>query len=169
MPALTILDDHLSNPSYVWTELSGPGDILFTDKFAADTSIGANQGGDYQLQLTVIDDAGNSADRSFFFYWDDEPPSVEAGSHIITNTSVALSGITSDGPTSLSGIAHEEWSIDDIPSSGTANIGITDKFDLIQPSRPTRAESIPSDSQLQTMWDRQPLIPWSTATIPKHR
>jgi hypothetical protein len=130
MPALTIVDDHISNPSYTWAKFSGPGDILFTDQFSADTSIGANSGGDYVLLLTVFDDARNSSERYFDFHWDDQAPNVEAGLPIITNGPVSLNGLASDGPTALSAIDNLEWSIVDIPSSTSASLTVVDSSDL---------------------------------------
>jgi hypothetical protein len=131
MPTLTIVDDHISSPGYVWTELSGPGDILFTDKFSSDTSIGANIGGNYVIRLNVTDDAGNTSTRDFDFHWDDEAPEVDAGDTVITNSlTVAMNGIATDGPTALSDIASREWSIVNTPSNPEASISISDNTAL---------------------------------------
>ncbi|MCX6129968.1 MAG: hypothetical protein NTX25_13015, partial [Proteobacteria bacterium] len=47
--------------NYQWSQLSGPGLVSFSSAKSEDTSVVASQAGNYELQLLVTDQAGNSA------------------------------------------------------------------------------------------------------------
>lgn len=56
--------------NYVWSKVSGPGNITFGTPDAEDTTILADEGGEYVIQLTVTDNAGNSGSDTMRLIWD---------------------------------------------------------------------------------------------------
>ena len=77
--ALFVQDATASDPAsgiatYAWAQVSGPGTITFGSPNAEDTNISADAGGTYVIQLTVTDNAGNTAADNFTLVWDSIPP-----------------------------------------------------------------------------------------------
>lgn len=60
--------------SYAWSQVSGPGTIIFGTLDAEDTTISADIDGAYVIRLTVVDNAGNSAYDEFTLIWDTTLP-----------------------------------------------------------------------------------------------
>ncbi len=60
--------------TYQWTQVSGPGAIIFGTDTAEDTTIDADADGTYVIRLTVTDNAGNQAWDEFTLTWDATPP-----------------------------------------------------------------------------------------------
>ncbi len=59
---------------FLWSKISGPGIITFSDGSAEDTSVSADADGSYVLRLTVTDVAGNTAFDELNFEWDTTAP-----------------------------------------------------------------------------------------------
>lgn len=62
--------------SYTWSQISGPGTITFGTSNSEDTTIISNTDGNYVIQLTVVDNAGNSNSDTMNLTWDATPPSI---------------------------------------------------------------------------------------------
>lgn len=75
----------LTNLTYVWTKVSGPGAIIFGSGTSEDTSISANADGDYVIRLTVTDEVGQSSFDELNFTWDTSNPVVDAGVDVVSN------------------------------------------------------------------------------------
>jgi hypothetical protein len=93
--------------SYVWSKVSGPGTASFSAVSAKDSTIAVNADGVYVFQLTVTDNAGNTASDSFTLAKDTVAPAVNVGIDIFTGLTVSLTPSASDAD---SGIASYAWS-----------------------------------------------------------
>ncbi len=71
--------------SYDWSQVSGPGTIIFGTLDAEDTTISADIDGIYVIRLTVVDNAGNSAYDEFTLIWDKTLPEVTLAIDPATN------------------------------------------------------------------------------------
>jgi uncharacterized delta-60 repeat protein len=88
--------------SLTWTKISGPGSLQFAPAHSAATIISASEDGDYVIQLTAEDEAGNAAADSFTWHFDATAPSVTVGEPILTQSrSQALSASISDDAVSI--------------------------------------------------------------------
>ncbi|UCD38211.1 MAG: Ig-like domain-containing protein [Fidelibacterota bacterium] len=94
--------------SYLWTKVSGTGDVNFGTPGAEDTNVDADADGTYVCRLTVTDSAGNSAYDEFTLVWDTTPPDVNAGSDATINATYLQDATVSD-PNPSSGIASYLW------------------------------------------------------------
>jgi hypothetical protein len=89
--------------SYAWSKVSGPGDVTFSlSSTIEDPTISANADGEYVIRLTATDALSQVDDDDISFVWDTTPPSVNAGSDILTNGMASINAtVTSDGLSSL--------------------------------------------------------------------
>lgn len=62
--------------TYSWTQVSGPGSIIFGSPATEDTTMFASIDGVYSVQLLVIDSYGNYDSDLISFEWDTTAPSV---------------------------------------------------------------------------------------------
>lgn len=85
-----------------WTKIQGPGQLLFTPDNAASTTISADQDGEYIIQVTAEDEAGNSSTDSFTWHYDRTPPAVALGDSILMPSKTkALTASISDDAVSI--------------------------------------------------------------------
>lgn len=85
-----------------WTKVSGPGSLQFSAADAASTTISADQDGEYVIQLTAEDEAGNISADSFTWQYDHTPPTVSLGDAILMQSrSKALSASISNDAVSI--------------------------------------------------------------------
>jgi hypothetical protein len=85
-----------------WTKIQGPGQLLFTPDNAALTTISADQDGEYIIQVSAEDEAGNSAADSFTWFYDRTPPAVTLGDSILMQSKTkALTASVSDDAVSI--------------------------------------------------------------------
>ena len=82
--------------SYLWTKVSGPGNVLFSSSDKEDTSISVNEDGTYIVRLTVTDQVGLSAFDQLTFNWDGTPPEVDAGKDVETIMEILQDATVSD-------------------------------------------------------------------------
>jgi uncharacterized repeat protein (TIGR01451 family) len=94
--------------SYNWTKVSGPGLVSFTDASDLHPDVSASVDGTYVLQLTVTDNAGNSASDTFTLIWDTTGPTVDAGTN--QNASTSFTQTTATATDAGSGISSYSWS-----------------------------------------------------------
>lgn len=78
--------------SYQWQQLSGPSQVTFSTPNTPETDISATVNGDYLIQATATDLAGNSASSTFTLTWYD--PTL-----VPTDTTVTTSQTPSSTPT----------------------------------------------------------------------
>jgi hypothetical protein len=60
--------------TYVWTKVSGPGAVIFDTDSELQPDVSADTDGDYEVRLTVTDDAENVASDTFTFTRDTTEP-----------------------------------------------------------------------------------------------
>jgi hypothetical protein len=85
-----------------WTKIQGPGQLQFSPSNAATTTISADQDGEYIIQVTAEDEAGNSAADSFTWFYDHTPPAVTLGDSILMQSKTrALSASVSNDAVSI--------------------------------------------------------------------
>lgn len=107
-------NDNLSGIATIqWTQLNGPGSILFSDPSSLNPTISADLDGTYTLQLTVTDQSGNVSIDEFTLIWDTTTPTISAGTDVVTNQSVTQTGVGDDS----NGIATIIWSFVSGPGS----------------------------------------------------
>ncbi len=70
--------------SYQWLQVNGPGQVTFSQPTAKETDISANANGNYLIQLTATDLAGNTGTSSFVLTWND--PSLVPTTNTSTGT-----------------------------------------------------------------------------------
>ncbi len=79
----TVNDDGLPNPpgalATTWTKVSGPGTVTFANASSVDTTATFSQAGTYGLRLTVSDGSLSANDTMTVFYWQNNPPTANAG------------------------------------------------------------------------------------------
>jgi uncharacterized protein YodC (DUF2158 family) len=113
--------------SYLWTQVSGPGTVIFGNPSVEDTMIGADVDGIYVCRLTVTDNAGNSAFDELTFTLDTVLPNVEAGADAVDNASYLQDATVSD-PAPSSGLVSYTWTQTSGP--GTINFGTPDAEEI---------------------------------------
>lgn len=74
--ATTELSESLS---YSWEKISGPGNVLFGDASAQETSIAADQDGFYEIRVTARNEWGDETADSFRLTWDTTGPNAPTG------------------------------------------------------------------------------------------
>ena len=62
-------DETSSLATYLWTKVSGPGEVTFNDTALLHPIISASANGTYVLRLTATDTVGNSASDTFTLIW----------------------------------------------------------------------------------------------------
>ncbi len=80
--------------TYLWSETSGPGILVFGTQSALSTTITAPSDGTYVVRLTVTDVAGNVGYNEFTLSWDTDGPSAPT----ITSTTPASPSSASSTP-----------------------------------------------------------------------
>lgn len=73
-------EDNSGVSNYQWSKVSGPGNVTFSDPNSAETDITADANGDYVVQLTATDTAGNTGTATLYFTWYDPalvPPTTD--------------------------------------------------------------------------------------------
>jgi len=103
--------------SYSWSRQNGSDNIVFGTPDSASTTIRATAEGDYNLRLTVTDNAGNTAYDEISFIWDTTAPDVNAGTDVISHVQVTQDATI----TEANGVATYSWS----KTSGTGNVTIS--------------------------------------------
>lgn len=86
----------VSTMTFQWSLVSGPGTITFGSPTALTTTVAASQDGQYVLQLAATDAVGNTAASTMTLTWDTVKPVVSAGTDLVTNSAVTLTGSASD-------------------------------------------------------------------------
>ncbi len=109
--------------SYFWSQVSGPGSVLFGATTSEDTNISADTDGTYVLKLMATDVAGNSASSTFTLIWDQTLPLVDAGTDKIENSTFTQDATASDA----NGIASYFWS--QVSGPGTISFSATTSED----------------------------------------
>jgi|GEM_PF-2535720 len=79
-----------------WTQISGPGTLVFGSKDARSTKVTASQDGSYVIRLKASDDLGNEGFADLQFIWDTIAPSVTVGQDRVTNQEIILDATTAD-------------------------------------------------------------------------
>ncbi len=79
-----------------WSQVSGPGNIVFETKDAKSTRVTAPVDGTYTLRLTAADDLGNQRFAEMQLIWDSVAPTVSVGQDIITNQEVLVNAMSVD-------------------------------------------------------------------------
>lgn len=116
--------DNLSGiASCLWTQESGPGAISFGAASSLNTTISANQDGQYTIRLTVTDNAQNTEFDEFTLFWDLVAPIVDVGDDIVTNTGIDKNA-TVDDPVPSSTIVTVGWT--QITGPGIITFGSAD-------------------------------------------
>jgi hypothetical protein len=90
------VSDPLPGTTVQWSMVSGPGTITFGSPAATTTTISANQDGQYVVQLTATDSAGNVGSATMALTWDTVKPVVNAGTNRVTNGTITITGSASD-------------------------------------------------------------------------
>jgi hypothetical protein len=62
--------------TYVWSKVSGQGDVSFTQPAAARTQVTASRNGTYVLRLSVQDEAGNRSSKDVRLVWNEAKPMI---------------------------------------------------------------------------------------------
>ncbi len=122
----TATDPAAGIDTYLWTQESGPGTIIFGTPDAEDTTVSANMDGTYVCRLTVTDNVSNSAFDEFTLIWDTVQPIVDAGTDATINA-LYLQDATVSDPAPSSGIATYLWTQESGP--GTVTFGTPDAVD----------------------------------------
>ncbi|MBP9706857.1 MAG: Ig-like domain repeat protein [Oligoflexales bacterium] len=112
-----IATDNYELSSYSWTQISGDGDLQFSDPTESESEVSADEDGEYTLRFTAYDLAGNANYDELNFIWDTTEPLVNLGADVTTNSSHTTNSTTSD----LNGIETFTWS----KISGPGNINFT--------------------------------------------
>lgn len=71
---------------YIWSQVSGPGGIIFSAPGSASTDISANATGTYVISVAVSDLAGNTATDEFTLTWDGTGPTIAEKTPVTTPT-----------------------------------------------------------------------------------
>lgn len=71
----TVAED-LTELSFKWEKLSGPGNVTFSSATAQDPEISASADGDYKLAVTITDELGFKATKTYSFNWDQTKPTA---------------------------------------------------------------------------------------------
>jgi hypothetical protein len=79
-----------------WSQQSGPGTITFGTPTALSTTVAASQDGQYVLQLTATDAAGNVGSATMTLTWATAKPVVSAGPNKTTNVAFTQTGTVND-------------------------------------------------------------------------
>jgi len=82
-----------------WSQISGPGTLVFGSPKAVITSIAADLDGTYGVRLTAADAVGNVCSADMTFIWETTVPTVAIGQDIFTNKEVAIDAASLDGAT----------------------------------------------------------------------
>ena len=69
----------LTNMTYQWAKVSGPGTMVFNSELAEDTIASASAEGDYVISLTATDELSNVTSMNMNFIWDVTLPTVNSG------------------------------------------------------------------------------------------
>lgn len=95
----TITDALSGMGTYLWSKVSGPGTITFTNSAVQDPQLSANTDGTYVLQVTATDQAGNSSTDTFQLIWDTSLPVVNAGVDSVQTASFTQNATVTDATT----------------------------------------------------------------------
>lgn len=124
-----------NNLTYEWEQISGPDDaVIFSDDEINPVLISASTDGIYEIELTVTDQAGNSASDTMIFTWDATAPaapviaSIAGDEKINISEKSAVHVIGTAEADSLVSVTLSDGAITTAPVNGTATGG---NFDII--------------------------------------
>lgn len=80
--------------AWEWSQLSGPGAVIFTSPQAAETLMRADKDGVYSIRLTIRNEEGQSVSNDMTLQWDTRPPSVFVSEEIRTFQTILVDGKT---------------------------------------------------------------------------
>ncbi|MCK5038992.1 MAG: right-handed parallel beta-helix repeat-containing protein, partial [Thermoplasmata archaeon] len=109
--------------TYLWTMVSGPGNITFGTADADNTTIEADENGTYVLRLNVTDNAGNWNYDDMIFIWDQIAPVMSLTSPVNNTFNVAGTFIDLD-------ITDDNLNIVRYSANGGADIILSAPFDI---------------------------------------
>ncbi|MGE0173993.1 MAG: Ig-like domain repeat protein [Oligoflexales bacterium] len=89
----------IGGATYLWSKVSGPGNLNFSAGTSIDTNVSASADGIYVVRLTATDSAGNSASDDLTLDWDNNAPSVNVGADIVTNVIKVIDATATGGVT----------------------------------------------------------------------
>ncbi len=87
----------IDGKSFTWSQVSGPGAIIFSSADHEDTRVRATQDGNYVLRLTITTDSGVSAFDEMNFTWDTTPPSIALGQDFSIKYRASIDAETQEG------------------------------------------------------------------------
>ncbi len=87
--------------TFSWTQVSGPGTVIFSTPNQEDTKVSANVDGDYVLRLTITTSSGLLASDELTLRWDSTAPLVDLGLDIDRKYRAIIDAKTSDAQTYL--------------------------------------------------------------------
>lgn len=90
--------------SYSWSQVSGPGTVIFASPEAEDTLVRATQDGTYVLRLTITAANGATAFDELNFTWDTEAPTIDLGQDLSKKFRASIDATTS-------GAISYKWSL----------------------------------------------------------
>ncbi|HYX32428.1 MAG TPA: Ig-like domain repeat protein [Oligoflexus sp.] len=75
-----------------WTQLTGPGTVLFQTPQAAETLMRADKDGVYTIRLTIRNEEGQTVSNDLTLQWDTRPPAVVVSEEIRTFQTTLVEG-----------------------------------------------------------------------------
>lgn len=116
LPSVSLGQDVMSNQeilldgsgnralTYGWSQISGPGRIIFSNPDAEDTRVSATQDGIYVLRLSITAANGATAYDEINFTWDTQAPAIDLGQDLSRKYRASIDAITS-------GAVSYKWSL----------------------------------------------------------
>ncbi|MDR3578684.1 MAG: Ig-like domain-containing protein [Oryzomonas sp.] len=156
--------DSLQVTTVQWSQVSGPGTITFGTPTALSTTVSASQDGQYVLQLTATDSAGNVGSATTTLTWDTVKPVVVAGTNRVTNGTITITGSASD----TLGLTYQWSQVSVSPGPGTVTFSapnslttqITANQDGVYTLQLTATDSAGNvaASTMTLTWDQSPPV-----------
>ncbi|WP_218109882.1 RCC1 domain-containing protein [Oligoflexus tunisiensis] len=78
--------------AWEWSQLTGPGTVIFQSPLSAETLMRADKDGVYTVRLTIRNEEGQSISNDMTLQWDTRPPSVFVSEEIRTFQTILVDG-----------------------------------------------------------------------------
>lgn len=143
--------------SIEWTQLSGPGQMIFGSAQSSATTLSADADGVYLLRLTVADKLGNATFAEMTFIWETGVPAVSLGQDIMTNKEFGLDAATAEAAAfSWAQVSGPGTLVFSTPTAEDTNIRASADGNYVLRLTITTAGGQTASDEINFTWDTTP-------------